>query len=103
MNLEDIENPKGLFVSFTLEMYMLIGIAYNEKTEILTISEYVASQYNKSDCRAAFASVGKPFTSLNIWTVGVLALFHFSNGALRRCPPATFLPFSTSVPLFGFN
>lgn len=51
---------------------MMAGITENIKVEIPTLTKFIFVQYSDADCRAAFASVGKLNTCLNVDSDGVL-------------------------------
>lgn len=67
-----IEEVKGPFVSFLREGSMMAVITDKEKGDILTLSEFIMTEFPDADCRTRFTSVGKESTRSNVYCDGVL-------------------------------
>lgn len=48
-----IVEPKGLFVSYNLEVCMTAGIADEKRAEITRLADFISPQASNADCRAA--------------------------------------------------
>lgn len=70
---EFIQEPKGLFLPFTMEVCMIAGIMDSEKAEMKTLAEFITAQYSDEDYHTAFTCVKKWSTRFNVDRDEVLA------------------------------
>lgn len=82
------EELKGSLVRFIQEVCFMEVIENNDISEILTIAKIISAQSADADCCSAFASIGKPITSFNIDSDGVLIRL-FSLGSASKRDVAT--------------
>lgn len=71
-DLEGIEQSKGPFISSFPEICANARLTDNEKTKLLTVSEFMKSQFTTYDCSTEFASDKKPKTCFSIYSDEVL-------------------------------
>lgn len=90
--LETIGKLINIFVPLIAKLYMLAGITDSKMVEIPTLSELITTQYTDSNCRAAFASAGKPDTRFSVDGDRMLVRVLPLDGAFQRVMPVILRP-----------